>query len=33
MSRIREMLIIQHRSWFFEGDLRHVGKEEAQEST
>ncbi len=26
------MLIIQHQSWFFEGDVHHVIKEEEQES-
>ena len=32
LIRIREMLIIQHQSWFFEGDVHHVNQEEDQES-
>ncbi|EIW68737.1 hypothetical protein TREMEDRAFT_71902 [Tremella mesenterica DSM 1558] len=31
LQQIREMLIIIHQCWFFEGDIRHVQKEEEQE--
>ena len=27
LKRIRELLLILHQSWFFEGDYRHVKKE------
>lgn len=28
---IRELLVIVHQSWFFEGDIHHEKKEEEQE--
>ena len=30
--RIREVSLILHQAWFFEGDIRHVQKQEAEES-
>jgi hypothetical protein len=31
LRSIRELLVIVHQSWFFEGDIHHEKKEEEQE--